>query len=897
MKTATSLRCIALVLAALASRPCHAQGAIDLDALATPQPASVRTVMSGAEFDAAMEAVGFDAGQRTTAGSMFDDAQARMFEAKRAADAQARGLGMFDRSARTVEERAKATRELRTRMLATVDELFSSLAAVATAEQQPALARERAKARRRVIRATMPGSLGLRVASSDAETALSKSRIDASALAAAMKAMAPFDDRLEAALVRAAEAREAYDRAAAQAREGKGDREAERKAMREANTALGQVHRDALAAAAAALTPADARDASATVARTLWPMTVDARSPQRVIGQLLSDDLPAERRTAIEGIAATWWSAWWPATLKMAEASEAGGPVANKGALDEPRRAADRAAWQALANVDEANRDFHLANAEPADDGSRDFMARARGGPSLPGREGGGLAGGEGIEAAGVMIMSQVVVSATESAPADEGAGAADALPAEGNAMTFTIEAADLQDGMLSIGGASIEVADGAVDFSSIEAEEVGMDMCGARLPAAMDDAEARAIALLLGVPGEGDTLRSLLDDYRGRVRALDEELGAGVRDMLRGTGVRWMGSGKDEEPEVPEDNLRKSAPAIDRYVERLAALDAELIASIASLGAPASGAADAALARRARTRGNAVRYPVEGMMLDGPTRFVEPWDAMPPDATDAAKAAARAAIDGWSTQATAAVEAKRTALRTCGTDLLLLSRADAARMREAMAGRKAGPGQGMVTVAAAPEETTRRMDLYGRVESARTGLVAASVAGRDAVEAAIPAELRGAYRAAWNARAAPGSQRDPKDALPAIDRARGLADLTDRQRAQLDALRNDHAARHAAACNAIAELQVGQTMRDARTADADATIESIFDSSRLLEDARFERTELNARSLRRLRSMLTSEQVKQVPALAPRRRGMPMGAMPGLSPATIQAEPAPTSP
>jgi hypothetical protein len=127
MKTATSLRCIALVLAALASRPCHAQGAIDLDALATPQPASVRTVMSGAEFDAAMEAVGFDAGQRTTAGSMFDDAQARMFEAKRAADAQARGLGMFDRSARTVEERAKATRELRTRMLATVDELFSSL--------------------------------------------------------------------------------------------------------------------------------------------------------------------------------------------------------------------------------------------------------------------------------------------------------------------------------------------------------------------------------------------------------------------------------------------------------------------------------------------------------------------------------------------------------------------------------------------------------------------------------------------------------------------------------------------------------------------------------------------------------------------------------------------------
>ena len=872
MKTTAALA--ALALAILADRPCRAQGAIDFDAFATPQPASVRTVMGGAEFDAVMEAIGFDAGQRTTAGSMFDDAQARMFEAKRAADAQARGLGMFDRSARTVEERSKATRELRTRMLATVDELFAALGAVATAEQQPALVRERAKARRRVIRATMPGSFGLRVASTDAEAAFAKSRLDAGAMAAAMNAMAPFDDRLEAALVRAAEAREADALAAARAREGKGDREAERKALREANSALGQVHRDALAAAAAALTPADARDACAAAARTLWPATADARSPQRVIGQLLSDDLPAERRAAIEGVAATWWAAWWPATLRMAEASEAGGRVANKDALDDPRRAADRAAWQALANADEPNREFHLANAEPAKDGGpRDFMAGARGGPSLPGRGGSGLGGGEALEAAGVMIMSQVVVSAAEPAPAAEDGGPADAQPAEGNAMTFTIEAADLQDGAIVLGGSSIEIADAAVDFSSVEAEEFGMDMCGARLPAAMDDAEARAIASLLGVPGEGDTLTSLLEDYRGRVRAIDRELGAGVREMLRGTGVRWVGAGNEGEPEVPEDNLRKSAPAIDQYAQRLAALDAELIASIASLGTPAPGAADAAVARRARTRGNAVRYPVEGPMIDGSTRFVEPWDAMPPDSTEAAKAAARAAVDGWSAQGTAAVEAKRAALRTCGTDLLLLSRADAARMREAMAATRGGPGKGPFVVASDAEGLKRRTELFGQIERARTGLVAASVAGRDAVEAAIPAELRGAYRAAWNARAAPGSQRDTKDAMPAIDRARGLPDLTDRQRTQLDALRNDHAARHAAACNAIAELQVGQALGDAGSPGGDGGIESLFDASRLLEDARFERTELNARSMRRLRSMLTPEQVRQtIPAARTRR-------------------------
>jgi hypothetical protein len=114
-------------------------------------------------------------------------------------------------------------------MLATVDDLFAALGAVATAEQQPALARERAKARRNAIRATMPpASLGVRVASTDVEASLSRTRIDPAAMAAASRAMASLDDRLESALMRAADARDAYDRAAAQAREGKGDRTAER---------------------------------------------------------------------------------------------------------------------------------------------------------------------------------------------------------------------------------------------------------------------------------------------------------------------------------------------------------------------------------------------------------------------------------------------------------------------------------------------------------------------------------------------------------------------------------------------------------------------------------------------------------------------------------------------
>ena len=71
--------------------------------------------------------------------------------------------------------------------------------------------------------------------------------------------------------------------------------------------------------------------------------------------------------------------------------------------------------------------------------------------------------------------------------------------------------------------------------------------------------------------------------------------------------------------------------------------------------------------------------------------------------------------------------------------------------------------------------------------------------------------------------------------------------------------------------------------------------------------DTRFERSELNARSLRRLKAMLTPEQVRAIPALArtaakepvpmvmPFPGGKVMGAT--VSPAPTPAAPAPKSP
>jgi hypothetical protein len=204
-------------------------------------------------------------------------------------------------------------------------------------------------------------------------------------------------------------------------------------------------------------------------------------------------------------------------------------------------------------------------------------------------------------------------------------------------------------------------------------------------------------------------------------------------------------------------------------------------------------------------------------------------------------------------------------------------------------------------------ESMKRRIEAESRLAKARQAVAQQAVAGRDAAEAALPESIRGAYRSAWYALAAPYAYRDRSDALPAVDRARGLADLSGAQRAQLDALWNDHASRHRASCDAIAEMMIAQQTRieDAMQDGSNNPMDSMFGTARLLSDARFERRELDARTLRRLRAVLTPEQAKEIPQLQPRglRRfpaGMP-GGMPGAVPMVIPsptpAEPAPKSP
>lgn len=915
----------ACAFAAVPAGSAHAQVEISMPGAEGP---GARAVMSGREWDALVEASGLDPAQRTAADAIFDDAQARMFESKRTADEAARRAGLFDPSRDAVVARAAAARAMRTALLAQVDELFASLAAIARPEQQAALAHERRMARLRAIRATMPGptftEFGARSGNSDVPTAIESARIEGLDAAAVHEAVAGTLDRLADALLRLADAR--TEREVAQA-EALADRSAAAKAAsarsqaKDALALVSRVQRDSIAALDGALSGAALQGAKAGAAGTIWPSTADARSPRRVLDQLLRAESAPERRAALEAVRDAWWAAWWPATLRLVEATESEAPGRAPTDATDARDAANRAAWRALAGLDPAHRDFHLANAEPP--------VRTKGGavmipfgrspePGLPGTEpgpGAGPAGGVSIAFSTVSVISSgdgVGGEMTIAAGNADDAGGAVTL-AIGEALEGAVaDQVIVMGDAIALGDPGIELdlgADGPADmgiaFEGVEGIGAQAPLAGARVPAAMTDEDIRRIPAALGIRADEGVVAQVAQDYRDRVKASEDDLVARIRDALKGTAVRWfmpdipqmagMPAPPEPQPEVPIADLRRGIELLDQWTDRLGALDDGVIDALAALGSPRPEAVQAARERRARARAGALRYP-SAMGWDGRRPFVEPADALSAAGADqAVLAAASTALEAWSPGALAAIESSREAMRGECVALIEYARGDAARPRAVDA-----PG-----IEVDEESMRLRAASEARLAKARRAVGGQAIAGRDAAEAALPEPLRPAFRSAWNALAVPSAYRDRSDALPAVDRARGLGDLTDAQRAQLDALRNEHASRHRAACDAIAEMTLAQQsrMEDAMQSESSDGMDSMFGAARLLSDARFERRELDSRTLRRLRATLTPDQAKEVPQLRPRgaggagMRSGPPGAATIVIPAPTPAAPAPTSP
>jgi hypothetical protein len=164
--------------------------------------------------------------------------------------------------------------------------------------------------------------------------------------------------------------------------------------------------------------------------------------------------------------------------------------------------------------------------------------------------------------------------------------------------------------------------------------------------------------------------------------------------------------------------------------------------------------------------------------------------------------------------------------------------------------------------------QAKRSAELLAQRESRRQSLFDQAIAGRDAIEAALSPEARASFHDAWLRAVAPQAYRDGRDAMTTLDAARALPDLTDAQRAQIDALRGEQAARHRELCDRLAGIAVTESAGPSMAPGNDRKSKK-KEPRASMQDTRFERSELNARSLRRLKSILTDAQVREIPALA----------------------------
>jgi hypothetical protein len=294
--------------------------------------------------------------------------------------------------------------------------------------------------------------------------------------------------------------------------------------------------------------------------------------------------------------------------------------------------------------------------------------------------------------------------------------------------------------------------------------------------------------------------------------------------------------------------------------------------------------------AERARDRIRSIGYPAgpgsewgnNGTVASIDLANVVRASAIP----DAGRAAAMQAWIEWSPAALASMERRRAEVRaTCIEEIEL--------MRRQFGGAGQAVGSDAPAVMTVDGDQAKRMsELFEmRARQQKEGLEQA-VAGRDAIEAVLPEDARATFRNAWLRAASPRAYKDGKDAMPTLDAARALADITDAQRAQIDAIRSAHAARHRELCDRLAALAVLEQQSADSFGEAGPTGPK-KEAGMSTTDTRFERSELNARSLRRLKAMLTPEQVRAIPALA--RTAAKDQAT--VSPAPTPAAPAPKSP
>jgi hypothetical protein len=863
-------------------------------------------VLASKDLEEILDSAGLDDGQRQLAASMFDDAQLPMFAAKRRFDDEMERIGTANNDEKTTAAQQQARRALAQSIMESMDSFFQSLAAVARPEQQSDLQREHLAAKRRALRAIFGGALSDGAIQWDVERCIADAKLPPEERSAAYGALGDYRQRLDAIFPKLLEAVPDASRAIGRMEAVAGDdgvtrfqigsnaaSEAAAREFRELLQEIGAAHRDALQALEQAL-PADQLAAlRLKCLGHLWRRTgMDPDSPARVIKQLLAAATEPEARAAIEAVRSTWMARWWVASMRMAAAESgmprglfaefnttAKDPAAAKAQAEfdeasEERRGIDRDTWKALIGVDPARREFYETQASDAANKSGNrFMSRA-----LP---------KEGAQQDAVQMTSAVTVGAISFAesesdtPIDFSAIAEMTKGAQSVSISVTasadgetpgpvVIAMEGDGGMLFDGTFGDTFGDGmtsGIEFSQAGFTGDSMAGAGMSLALAATAERVRALAQTLGVAADHAALIPMIDDYQAKCNALKDQYGARLGTAVPGVAMTFDQSTS----EAPLDQIRTGIGIVDAHAGQLALEDDALLDGLASLGGASEVVTQAVRAERARERIRSISYPTMPG-LNWPASPIVRLDLagciQASAIVDPQRAAAMQAWVTWSPAALAVQEQLRAEARSTAAEEIELLRAMSAQWSGAQTLEVGVAVPTAAPAAEVPGQVRRSAELMAQRESRRQSLFDQAIAGRDAIEAALSPEARASFHDAWLRAAAPQAYRDGRDAMTTLDAARALPDVTDTQRSQIDALRGEQAARHRELCDRLAGIAVTELVGPSMASGNDRKAKK-KEPRASMQDTRFERSELNARSLRRLKSILTDAQAREIPALA----------------------------
>lgn len=134
------------------------------------------------------------------------------------------------------------------------------------------------------------------------------------------------------------------------------------------------------------------------------------------------------------------------------------------------------------------------------------------------------------------------------------------------------------------------------------------------------------------------------------------------------------------------------------------------------------------------------------------------------------------------------------------------------------------------------------------------------------AISAYLPYRAGRQFQDRYRREMYPSVYPDPEDALPVIDDAMSVPGLTDEQLAQLDTIRMEHIEQHDGYSNDLIDLYE-QDQIDWSTADEEVRT-GWWERRQRIDRIEYERTELSATNLRRVRVVLTPEQAERVRGL-----------------------------